>query len=69
MNERIKKLFVCIRDNKVIAFETNLKSFHQTITTIEPEANSYAWFRRQLIKTQCFTIQHNGKEYTIQQLV
>lgn len=69
MNERIKKLFVCIHENRVIAFETNLKAFHKIFASIEPEANSYAWLRRHFIKQEIFTFNHNGKYYTMQQLV
>ncbi|UPT69407.1 MAG: hypothetical protein M0D53_09355 [Flavobacterium sp. JAD_PAG50586_2] len=69
MNERIKKLFVCVHENKVIAFETNLKAFHTLFIAIEPEASSYAWLRRHFIKEKTIVVHHNGKDYTLQQLV
>lgn len=68
MNERIKKLFVCIHENRVIAFETNLKAFHKIFASIEPEASSYASLRRKFIKGEIIAAHLNGKDYILQQL-
>ena len=46
----LKKLYTANVDNEVVIFATNLKSFVEMLTKIEPNARNYAYYDREFKK-------------------
>lgn len=69
MNKDIKRIYIAIRDNNPVAFETNLKNFWERFVLVEPEIRNYDYFYRKFKKENSFTFTSSeGKEYTISYL-
>lgn len=69
MNKDIKRIYIAIRDNHPVAFETNLKNFWERFVLIEPEIRNYDYFYRKFKKEKSFTfISSKGKHYVISYL-
>jgi hypothetical protein len=46
MNKDVKYLYIAIKDNKVVCFDTNLKNFVEKFLLIEKDARNYDYFYR-----------------------
>lgn len=69
MNKDVKYLYIAIKDNKVVCFDTNLKNFVEKFLLIEPEARNYDYFYRKFKKVDSFELDMNGgKKYFMQKL-
>lgn len=68
MNKDVKYLYIAIIDNKVVAFDTNLKMFVEKFMQVEKIRN-YDYFYRKFKKEDLFEYNtESGKLYTIQKL-
>lgn len=69
MNKDVKYLYIVIKENKVVCFDTNLKNFVEKFLVIEPEARNYDYFYRKFKRVDSFELDMNdGKEYFMQKL-
>ena len=66
MNKVLTLLYVVIKDNSVIAFETNLKGFVELINDLIPGTGSYGHFERRFKKDVAFKQEINGETYHFQ---
>jgi len=69
MNDRIKKLFTCVHDNKVVAFDTNFKDFCNQFRNLEPDSRSCRWLNDRINSIEPFEYEVNGKKYYFQSLI
>lgn len=69
MNKDVKYLYIAIKDNKVVCFDTNLKNFVEKFLLIEKEARNYDYFYRKFKKENLFEYNSDsGMIYIIQKL-
>lgn len=68
MNKRIGSIYVAVKDNEVIAYETNLKLFVELVSQISPKARNYDWFYRSFEKSIRFSTLIGEDEYHFQKL-
>lgn len=69
MNKDVKYLYIVIKGNKVVCFDTNLKNFVEKLLVIEPEARNYDYFYRKFKKEDSFEyFLESGKVYNFQKL-
>lgn len=69
MNKDVKYLYIVIKDNKVVCFDTNLKNFVEKFHLIEKEARNYDYFYRKFKKEDYFEYKTTtGKSYIMQKL-
>ena len=66
MNKVLTLLYVVIKNNCVIAFETNLKGFVELINELIPDAGSYGQFERRFKTDMRFKKEINGETYYFQ---
>lgn len=69
MNGNLKALYVCISDNEVLSFETNLKLFVELVNKSVPGSKNYMGFYRRFATDKRFSDTINGKEYFFQELL
>ncbi len=65
----LKSFYVAIKDNEVVAFETNLQKFVPLIEAKEKEARNYQWFYREFKKSTYFKLTLGGKDYFFQRVI
>lgn len=65
MNKRIENLFFLIRDNEVIACESNLKDLLQLLPVKIADIRSYDYFYRQFLNSNRFEFEFD-KTYIFQ---
>lgn len=69
MNKDVKYLYIVIKENKVVCFDTNLKNFVEKFLVIEPEARNYDYFYRKFKKDEYFEVDIvGGIKYFMQKL-
>lgn len=69
MNKDVKYLYIVIKDNKVVCFDTNLKNFVEKFLLIEQEARNYDYFYRKFKKENIFEYKTStNKLYNFQKL-
>ena len=70
MNNRIKKLYSCCLDNRVVVIESNYKYFYEAFKSIEPEG-CYAskWYDAKFKASNDFTQTIGDKVYFFQRLI
>lgn len=69
MNKDVKYLYIAIKDNKVVCFDTNLKNFVEKFLLVEKEARNYDYFYRKFKREDSFEVDIiDGKKYFIQKL-
>ena len=56
MNKNITSFYIVNKDNKTVAFGSNLKEFYNSFKEIESEARNYQFYYRQFAKSDSFTI-------------
>ncbi len=54
MNKNITSFYVAVKDNHVIAFESNLSDFIANFLKIEPSARNYQFYYRKFQKEPYF---------------
>ena len=59
----LTSLYVAIKNNKVIVFDTNLKAFWLKFKKIEPDCRNYDYFYREFKKSK--TLQYLDKKEEI----
>nr|BFF40254.1 hypothetical protein BACY1_20590 [Tenacibaculum mesophilum] len=69
MNDRIKKLFSCTVNNRVVVIETNFRLFHKLLKVVEPNCNSDRWYIDRFKEDREFSQTIDGKVYHFQKLV
>lgn len=69
MNKRIKKLYTCCLDNRVIVCDTNLFAFYESLKKVQPKLNSYGWYYDKFKLNPEFVQAIDDKEYCFQQIV
>lgn len=68
MNKDVKYLYIAIKDNKVVCFDTNLKKFVEKFGQVE-EVRNYDYFYRKFKKENHFEYNaRSGKVYSLQKL-
>ncbi len=67
MNQNIKSLFFCIKNNKVVACESNLKDLLEILPTEIKDIRNYSYFYRQFQSSNYFQFRYN-KEYYFQKI-
>ncbi len=68
MNKDVKYLYIVIKDNKVVCFDTNLKKFVEKFMEVE-EIRNYDYFYRKFKKEDYFEYTVlSGNIYMIQKL-
>ena len=66
----LKSLFVAIKDNEAILFETNLKYFIEAFKKIEPDCRNYDYYYREFKKSKMLQyINKNDEIYFLQKLL
>ena len=65
MNKNISSFFVAIKDNKCVAYGSNLSGCVKMLSNIEPKARNYAYYYRKFQESN--EIEWNG--YFIQKIV
>lgn len=66
----LKSLYTLITDNRVVIFDTNLKSFVEKLNDFESDTRNYDYYYRELKKTQLIEFQNNsGRKYYLQKLL
>ena len=66
----LKSLYVAIKDNRVILFETNLKKFWIAFNKVEPNCRNYDYFYREFKKSNMLQYLNKKEEiYFIQKLL
>jgi len=69
MNKDVKYLYIAIKDNKVVCFDTNLKNFVEKFLIIEQEARNYDYFYRKFKKEDTFEYRTtDDKSFMMQKL-
>lgn len=68
MNKDVKYLYIVIKDNKVVCFDTNLKNFVEKFLLIEKEARNYDYFYRKFKREDSFEADIDDKKYFMQKL-
>lgn len=62
MNKDVKYLYIAIKDNKVVCFDTNLKNFVEKFLLIETEARNYDYFYRKFKGDNYFEYKMKNRE-------
>lgn len=65
----LRAFYVCILDNEVICFDTNVAKFHVKFHKIEPKSAGYDSFYKYFKNKGSFQITLNNKTYHFQKLV
>lgn len=66
----LKNLFVAISDNKVVVFETNLKSFIELLNSKGICQRNYQFYYREFKKLNVITtVSKDGCQYTLQKVL
>lgn len=66
----LKSLYVLINANKVIVFDTNLKSFVEKLNEFESDSRNYDYYYRQFKKLNTIEFTNSkGVEYHLQKLL
>lgn len=66
----LKSLYVAIKDNEVVLFETNLKKFLIEFNKIEPDCRNYDYYYREFKKMKMLHYLNKKEEnYFIQKLL
>ncbi len=66
----LKSLYVLIIDNKVVIFETNLKSFVEKLNDFDSNTKNYDHYYREFKKNKIIEFQNiSGKKYYLQKLL
>ncbi|MBC7743729.1 MAG: hypothetical protein H7096_01355 [Flavobacterium sp.] len=67
--QSLRKLYTANHDNEVVIFATNLKSFVETLKSIEANAGNYSHYDRRFKKNSIVMFTGaSGKEYKLQQV-
>lgn len=69
MNDRIKKLFSCCLDNKVVVIETNFATFHKLLNSFEPACKSDRWYFDKFKESKEFQQEIGNNIYYFQKLI
>ncbi len=66
----LKSLYTVIVNNKVVAFDTNLKSFIEKLNDLESESRNYDYYYREFKKSHDYKFQNkDGVKYHLQKLL
>lgn len=66
----LKSLYTATIDNRVVLFDTNLKSFVESLNELEQETRNYDYYYREFKKNQLIVFQNNkGLVYHLQKLL
>ncbi len=66
----LKSLYVAIKNNRVILFETNLKKFWSAFNEIEPDCRNYDYYYREFKKSNMLQYMNEKEEiYFLQKLL
>jgi len=66
----LKSLYAAVLDNKVVIFDTNLKSFVQKLNDFDSNSRNYDYYYRQFKNTKFIEYQNNSdKKVYLQKLL
>lgn len=66
----LKHLYTAVSDNEVVAFNTNLKYFVESLSNIEPEARNYQYYYREFQKGSKLLFENSvGRKYVLQKVL
>lgn len=69
MNQNISALYVAIKDNEVVVFESNLKEFVTLVNNQIEGSRNYQWFYREFGKRAHFPSVIGGDQYYFQKVI
>lgn len=69
MNKDVKYLYIVIKDNKVVCFDTNLKNFIEKFVLIDEDCRNYDYFYRKFKAYDYFEYKtKNGESFMMQKM-
>lgn len=69
MNQNLSALYVAIKENEVVVFESNLKEFVALVNNKIEGSRNYQWFYREFTKSTHFSSVIGGEQYYFQKVL
>lgn len=69
MNQNITALYVAIKENEVVVFESNLKEFVTLVNNQIDGSRNYQWFYREFGKSARFSSVIGSEQYYFQKVI